>query len=197
MGCSNRKRNWGCWLGLVVAILLLAGFSWLVYASWPVYPAFLKSVDSYEEMAEALRETPNIVIPADTDDFLSLEVRMNHRTRSAIPCGYMLERSVLIEGQEICIGVVCEPAGTNLFEPKIQYRNFWMDVIHNEAETENAACMDEYVFSADSYTYYVQAIYEDNSDDSVDFKVSIQDRLLMECEGLIDSFIKTVEDKPA
>ena len=99
----------------ILAIILAVGFAaavvfFIVYAfiTWPIYPAFQKEVDSYEDLRAPFRESNSIFLPEEDEipiDYMALH--LNDRTRFAKTVSYHISKQDDSDGISVYYSIVC------------------------------------------------------------------------------------------
>ena len=100
-----------CILAKVLAIGLAAAAVFLIvyaFITWPVYPAFQKEVDSYEDLCAPFRESDFIFLPEeDGIPTTYMSLWLSDRTRVAKPTSYVITKQDDSNGISVRYSIDC------------------------------------------------------------------------------------------
>ena len=153
-------------LGILAKVLAI-GFAAAVmffivcaFITWPVYPAFQKEVDSYEDLRAPFRESDFIFLPEEDEiPTTYMYLRLNDRTRFAKPTAYVISKQDDSDGISVDYSIVYAvgdyfPVGT--IDDKREYRGIGYELITGMVP-DASGTYDHYVilrFAFEKGAYY-------------------------------------------
>ncbi len=192
---KNKKKLW-IRLGIAVALVLLCGVGIYIFylTQIPIYPAFQKTVNSYEKMLRDVENNIPVIVPKIDDLGLTSPdyvVILEGRTSVSKPTGYIISGKSAYNGTDISYFIRGEHDynnGSPLGEVQEVYRGIEIFGEKSPSDGESADHI-AFEFILDGYRYYMSGRYylkEAAADAADGLENHVYDKLLKICRQIID-----------
>ena len=189
-----RKRTIAKWVAAGVCVMLTLCLTVKIIINYPIYPAFIKEINSFYDLQKVLKNDTGAFLPditAEKFNSWEYELKLDGRSILSEPNGYECYGSLIYDGVEVRYSLNCDASLSLPSDRYTEYRGggmyYYVDEVHGGIR-EVTANMD---FRIGNYCYEICAVYpsqllSDHGIDSLNREIKLQ--MLQFAKGIIDGY---------
>ena len=186
------------WTIGIAAVVVIVIFGYKFMQGFPVYPGFLREVDTYEELQQPFTEVPAVVFTKESKESIATGeycVLLDGSTLSAEPIGYTTYYTTRRDRARIACSHVCKLETARRLTSDAEYRDvdyLLVQSVNSEDRVDNPRNTSRLSFFLRNYEYtlsYTLYIKDLTEEEVTEMEESIKEELLQTMREIIDEYL--------